>query len=132
MSSELLLMVWGTVLPFLVSGAIALYRYLLSRIPPPRAAVIDEMVQMAVKSAEQQLRSAPGAEKKSLALQFLDAVLTARNIRLDPAEKEMRLEYAVSKLPKTGISGTSPYVIPDAPPPPPQDSDEAASPFIGR
>jgi hypothetical protein len=116
MTSETIIGLVTALMPILIALAVALYRWLLQLMPAERASKVDDLVQLVVSGVEQQLRTAPGDQKKTLALQALDAILKARGITLSPAEKEIRIEHAVAKLPKTGITGHADYTLPDTEP----------------
>ncbi len=90
-------------MPFLVSMALTLFRYLAAKLPANKQAQMQQVAGIVVTAVEQTYKSMPGTndDKKAEALKLASAMLKDLGIKTTPESLSAYVEAAVHALPPT-------------------------------
>lgn len=99
--TDLIIAVATIALPFVATLAASLYQLLLAHLPASKATALRQIVGEVVGAVEQANQTAPGSEKKAVAVEMLGVLLRQRGISVSPEQLDVLIEATVGALPKS-------------------------------
>lgn len=100
MAQEMINAAIVALMPFLVTGAIALFRLFMSKLPANRQAQAEQVAGVVVLAAEQMFAKLPGTseEKKAEAVKMAQAMLSDLGVKVSADTLNALIESAVHAL----------------------------------
>lgn len=115
-TQDILVAVLTPLMPFLVSGAIALFHWASSKLPANKLVLANQIVSVAVPAVEQMFKNMPGSgvQKKAEAVKLATAMLNDHGLKVSADTLNALLESAVRSLPQVAPSVQESPVTPGA------------------
>lgn len=96
--------------PFLFALAVALFKWLMTKLPKDRQAEINQVIQTVVQGVEQSGAGKSGPEKKQMAVAMVSTILNSLHITVSPTLIDAMIEATVYT-----INQSQPVSLPTVP-----------------